>query len=94
MDMEAVIRQLQDTATVMAGIQARQAEVQKGQAEWLDSHEKRMAEHDKQMAESRKRFEQIEQNLLEATEKLNAIIVIVDDLERRRKNGGPSDAPR
>ncbi len=80
MDMEAVIRQLQDTATVMAGIQARQAEVQKGQAEWLASHEKRMAESDK-------RFQQIEQNLLEATEKLNGLIVTVDDLVKRRKNG-------
>jgi hypothetical protein len=31
--MEQVLRQLQDTATVMAGIQARQAEVLKGHSQ-------------------------------------------------------------
>jgi hypothetical protein len=33
MDMEHFIRQLQDTATVMAAIEARQAGIQKGQPE-------------------------------------------------------------
>jgi hypothetical protein len=73
MDMEAVIRQLQDTATVMAGIQARQAAVLKGHGEWLEQHERIMA--------------RVESNLLKTTEKLNALVVIVDDLVKHRKNG-------
>jgi hypothetical protein len=73
MDMQQVLRDLQDTATVMAGIQARQAAVLKGHGEWLEQHERMMA--------------RVESNLMEATEKLNGLIVIVDDLVRHRKNG-------
>ena len=87
MDMEAVIRQLQDTATVMAGIQARQAAVLRGHGEWLEQHEQTIATHKQRMAESDKRLSQIEQNLLETTEKLNALVVIVDGLVKHCKNG-------
>ena len=68
-DMQDAIRELQETAIVMSGIQARQAEVLKGQGAWLEQHEKRM--------------QRLETNLAEAGEKLNALISVVDDLVRR-----------
>ena len=42
MDMEGAIKQLQETVIVMAGLQARQAEVLKGHGEWLEQHERAM----------------------------------------------------
>jgi hypothetical protein len=42
--MEEVLKELQDTLTVMAGIQARQAEIQKGHSEWLQEHDRVMTE--------------------------------------------------
>jgi len=76
MDMQAAIKELQETAIVMAGIQARQAAALKDQAEWLNGHEKRMREHEERM-------QRIELNLAEATDKLNALINIVDDRRPR-----------
>jgi hypothetical protein len=67
-DMRDAIREFQETAIVMSGIQARQAEVLKGQG-WLEQHEKRM--------------QRLETNLAEAGERLNALISVVDDLGRR-----------
>jgi len=55
----------------MAGIRARQADVLKGHSEWLAEHQRNMS--------------RIESNLAEATDKLNSLISIVDDLVRRRK---------
>jgi hypothetical protein len=52
-DMEQTIKQLQDTLTVMEGIQARQAEVLKGHSQWLEEHLAAIARHDKEIAESR-----------------------------------------
>ena len=71
MDMEDAIKQLQETAIVMAGLQARQVEVLKGHGEWLEQHERAMARHDVVMAE-------IDDNL-------NGLIAVVDDLVRHRK---------
>ena len=73
MDMQGAIKQLQETAIVMAGIQARQAEALKGH-----EHQSNLAEHERRMTH-------IETNLSEATDKLNALISIVDDLARHRK---------
>ena len=50
----------------MAGIRARQADVLKGHSEWLAEHQRNMS--------------RIESNLAEATDKLNSLISIVDDL--------------
>lgn len=43
-NMQEAIRELQEAATVMAGIQARQAEVLKQHGEWLQEHDRAMAE--------------------------------------------------
>jgi len=43
-NMEEAVRELQNTATVMAGIQARQAEALKAHAEWLQEHDREIAE--------------------------------------------------
>ena len=77
MDMQGAIRELQETAIVMAGIQARQAEVLKGHGEWLVEHERNMAEHERRMT-------RIETKLEEASGKLNALIS-VDGVVRRRE---------
>jgi hypothetical protein len=91
MDMEAVIRQLQDTATVMAGIQARQAAALKEHSIWLEEHEKSMTEHrlrmeriEANLADGAEKMKHIETNLVEATDKLNGLISFVDDMTRRR----------
>jgi len=76
MDMQAAIKQLQETAIVMAGIQARQAEAIKDHTEWLVQHDQAMLRHEAIMA-------RVELGLAEATDKLNALIDIVDD---RNKN--------
>ena len=43
-DMAKVLADLQDTLTVMAGIQQRQAAVVKDHTEWLVQHERAMTE--------------------------------------------------
>jgi len=73
MDFEETMRQVQDTLTVMAGIQARQAAVSKEHSKWLEEHTRAMAEHDRR--------------ILKIDEKLNAMINIVD--ERRDKPDTP-----
>jgi len=70
MDMQAAIKELQETAIVMSGIQARQAEVLKVHGEWLEQNERWMTRHREAMAE----FD----------DKLNGLIGIVDGLIRGR----------
>jgi hypothetical protein len=60
MDFEETMRQVQDTLTVMAGIQARQAAVAKEHSNWLEEQARAMADHDR--------------HILEIDEKLNAMI--------------------
>jgi len=79
MDMQAAIKELQETAIVMSGIQARQAAALKDQAVWLEGHEKRMREHEERMQRIKRNLERIDLNLAEATDKLNALINIIDD---------------
>jgi len=85
-DYDKTIRELQDTMTVVVGIQSRLEAGLKNSTEWLETlqlqaevHAKRMAEQDKRMAEHDKRMEKIDERLLEMTEKLDAMIHIVDD---------------
>jgi L-lactate utilization protein LutB len=42
--MQAAIKELEETMTVMAHLQARQAEMLKDHAEWLHTHDKAIAE--------------------------------------------------
>jgi hypothetical protein len=69
--MELVLKQLQDTATVMAGIQARQAEVLKGHGQWLEEHNASIAKHEQMMA----RHDQV---MAEIEDKLNGLIGYID----------------
>ena len=78
MDMEGAIKQLQETAIVMAGIQARQAEVLKSHGEWLESQAEAWKRHEAWLA----RHEVV---MSEIDDKLNGLIVVVDDLVRHRK---------
>ena len=70
MDMRGAIKQLEETAIVMAGIQARQAEVLKGYGQWLEEHERRMR--------------RLEVTIVEIGDKLNGMIAIMDDMIGRR----------
>lgn len=72
-DMAQTIRDLQDTATVMAGIQARQAEALKEHALWLQ-------EHDRAIAESRERGRQTD-------ERIDRLTVAIGELIRTMKEG-------
>ncbi len=72
MDMQGAIKELQETAIVMAGIQTRQASALKDHADWLLEQQEAIRRHERNMA-------RIELGLAEATDKLNALIHIVDD---------------
>lgn len=85
--MQGAIKELQETAIVMAGIQARQAELVKGHSDWLVEHDRTMARVESNLAEATGKMNDIESNLTETTGKLNALISIVDDMVRYRKNG-------
>ena len=92
MDMELVLKQLQDTATVMAGIQARQAEVLKGHGDWLAEHHASIAGHEVWLAEHNAsiarheafvaKHEQMmalfDTKMIEIEDKLNGLIGYVD----------------
>jgi hypothetical protein len=71
MDMQAAIKELQETAIVVAGIQARQAEVLKGHGEWLEEHLRSLARHERFVA----RHEEL---MAEMEDKLNGLIGAVD----------------
>ena len=78
MDMEQVIKQLQDTATVMAGIQARQAEVLKGHGEWLEEHQASIARHEAFVARHEQMMALFDTKMIEIEDKLNGLIGYVD----------------
>jgi hypothetical protein len=78
MDMELVLKQLQDTATVMAGIQARQAEVLKGHGDWLAEHNASIARHEAFVARHEEFLVRHEQTMREIEDKLNGLIGYVD----------------
>jgi hypothetical protein len=62
-DMQHTIKELQDTLTVVVGIQARQAELIKGHGEWLEDHDRAMARLEKELAEDRKRGREIDERI-------------------------------
>jgi hypothetical protein len=78
MDMEGAIKQLQETAIVVAGIQARQAEVLKGHSEWLEEQAQSMAKHERWLA----RHNEV---MAEIDDKLNGLIGYVEGLRRPPK---------
>ena len=78
--VERALEQLQETAVVVAGIQARQAEVLKGQAQWLESLQVQAARHAEFVAKH-------DLLMTEIDGKLNALIDIVDHMGRRDPNG-------
>lgn len=67
MNFEHEIRQLQDTAIVMAEIQRRQAEVQKLQAEYVVSMQESLRVH-------QQRMDHVDMRLSEITDKLDGLI--------------------
>ena len=52
-------------------------------------HESRVEEHQEWLEASQLLIARTERNLAEATEKLNALIAVVDGIVRDRKNGSP-----
>lgn len=69
--LDRVMKQLEDTQIVMAAIQERQAEVQRLQAEESVAHAERI--------------KHIETNLAEATDKLNALINLMDRHQKEHR---------
>lgn len=78
MDMEQVIKQLQETATVMAGIQARQADVLKGHSNWLEEHHASIARHEAFVAKHELMMARQAQLVAEIEDKLNGLIGYID----------------
>jgi len=59
-DKQQTMKELQDTLTVVVGIEARQAELIKGHGEWLQEHDRAMARLEK---EDRKRAREIDERI-------------------------------
>ena len=81
MEFEKIPGDVQDTLTVMAEIQRRQAAVQKNQAEWLEELQeghRLLLEHQLLMKDSQKlhdaRMAQFDLKMVELTEKLDALV--------------------
>lgn len=83
--MQAVIKQLQATDIVMAGIQARQAEALKSHGEWLERNELWMTRHREAVAKHDEAVARHDLMMAEIEDKLNGLIAVVDDLVRRPK---------
>jgi uncharacterized coiled-coil protein SlyX len=79
------MRDLQDTMTVVVGVQARQAAALKDSAEWLDSLQRAYNIHQQKMEEHDRRMEKVDERLAEMTEKLDALI----DIVANHKHHGP-----
>jgi hypothetical protein len=62
-NLEQAIKELQETAIVMSGIQSRQTALLKDHAEWLEAHDRAMARHDKEMAEARERGRELDERI-------------------------------
>ena len=85
--VERALEQLQETAVVVAGIQARQAEVLKGQGQWLESLQVQAARHAEIMARHKEIVAKHDLMMTEIDGKLNALIDVVDQMGRRDPNG-------
>ena len=68
-DIQQAIKELQETAIVMSGIQSRQAELLKQHGEWLHSH-------DLAMTQARERGR-------ETDERIDKLVIAIGELLRR-----------
>lgn len=86
MNFEQAIVQIQDTLTVMVGIQDRQARVQKLQAEELDAMRTMLLESVRtsreQFAIHERRMAKFDEKMLEIEEKLNGLIGYMDGMQK------------
>jgi len=83
MSMEAVIKDLQDTLTVVCEIERRQSKMLLDHSERLVSLEERISEDRRETAKFRRESAEFQkrtdQNLAEITDKLNGLIGYVGD---------------
>jgi hypothetical protein len=83
MSMEAVIKDIQDTLTVMAELERRQSKMLREHSERLVSVEEEISEHRRETArlqhESAEFQKRTEQNLAEITDNLNGMIGFVSN---------------
>jgi hypothetical protein len=90
MDMQAAIKELQETAIVLAGLQARQAEVLKGYGQWLEAHERSITRHEQFVARHEQMMAKHDQMMAEMDDKLNGLIAVIDGWVRNpRKPENP-----
>jgi len=75
-DLQQTLKQLQDTLTVVIGIQARQAEIAKGHSQWLEEQQTAIIRHEQAVA----RHDQI---MAEIDDKLNGLIGFMDGQFRK-----------
>lgn len=76
--MQAAIKQLQETAEVMTHIQARHAELAKEHSQWLVEHTRAIAAHTKEMAEMREQGRDTDRRIRE-------LVVAIGELIRRQE---------
>src|SRR5436305_12095951 len=85
MDMEAVIRQLQDTMVVLAHVSERNAAGLKDHAEWLAGQQMRLKEHELWQEKHNRSMEEHDRKMAEFDDKLNGLIAIVDGMIRGKQ---------
>lgn len=97
-DMSKALKELQDAAIVMNGIQSRHIELLKDHAEWLHTHDlamvlhnewlqehdKAMARHDKEMAEARERGRETDKRIADLVVAIGELIVRLPDRQSDR----------
>ena len=95
-DYENIMRQLQDSGTVLSAMESRNSAHLKDHREWLESlqmaHEverlanaERRREQEPDMALHKQRMARIDEILLEVSEKLDALVHVVDDHTRGKQ---------
>jgi len=85
MDMEAVIRQLQDTMVVLAAVEERNKEGLRDHAEWLAGQQMRLKDHEQRLKEHEQWQDEHKRAMAEFDGKLNALITIVDGMIRGKQ---------
>jgi hypothetical protein len=79
-DMQDVIRDLQETLTVMAEIQRRQAAALKDHAEWLVAH-------DQAIVEMREHERRIDARIEKLGERIDSLVSAIGEMLRKPEGG-------
>jgi hypothetical protein len=87
--MADAIRELQDTAIVMDGIEARQAAALKEHAQWLQEHDRAMAEMREHGRRLDERIDKLGEHGRRLDERIKKLVSAIGEFIRARSAGDP-----